>query len=259
MNASKIIFAAAMAALFLLCTFVAYNAGQSQRPATRSEIAARDQPSRPDRAFSRNAASHPLPASGEQSPTAQDIKQTPEFDSWQPPSPPGNIVTVNPLRRSNPSSAPKKANQASSVHSLSSNGGSVVPSAVLPSASSATPVASSTALSVSQVEEDIVVPLGARLPAALLDQTPNLTPQQASAVDAIANDFLDDFPAENAASADQGQGQQEGQSQGTISPPQDAWDAAAREANERYRGMFGVEAYNAWTSASAQEALAEKQ
>jgi hypothetical protein len=36
------------------------------------------------------------------------------------------------------------------------------------------------------------------------------------------------------------------------------WRDAARLADERYRSMFGIEAFNRWSMEAAKEALAEK-
>jgi len=101
------------------------------------------------------------------------------------------------------------------------------------------------------MEEVIPVPLGAQLPAALVDPAPDATAEQAVALDNLADDFL------NSTAADP-----DSTNNGNPTTPKDAeenWNSAASEANERYRSLFGVEAYNAWTTAAAKEALAEKQ
>jgi hypothetical protein len=95
------------------------------------------------------------------------------------------------------------------------------------------------------VDMEISIPSGARLPAAIVDTSKNLTPTQTEVMDAISEKFLDfampsfnvpqDVPPKN------------------ISEKK--WSQSLNEANERYRSLFGVDAYNAWTSQAAKEAL----
>lgn len=101
-------------------------------------------------------------------------------------------------------------------------------------------------------EEVIPVPIGARLPAALVDPAPSATAAQATALDNLGDEFLntsapDLTTAKNISAAGPGTSSDEGN-----------WISAAAEANERYRALFGVEAFNAWSTAAAKEALAEK-
>jgi len=99
-------------------------------------------------------------------------------------------------------------------------------------------------------EEVVSVPMGARLPAALVDSATDVTPEQATVLDNLADDFLDS--TNPATTSGTGQTQTSDEGEGT-------WGPALAEADERYRALFGADAYNAWTSAAAKEALAEKQ
>jgi hypothetical protein len=95
------------------------------------------------------------------------------------------------------------------------------------------------------VDMEISIPSGARLPAAIVDASKNLTPTQTEVMDAISEKFLDSaMPSSNV----------------PQDPPQKnisekKWSQSLNEANERYRSLFGVDAYNAWTSQAAKEAL----
>lgn len=102
---------------------------------------------------------------------------------------------------------------------------------------------------------EFIVPRGAVLPAALVDSAEGASPAQNAALDTLANEFLNELAADDAPKPP------------TVVPLKkpparagqpDRWDAATRMADERYRQLFGVEAYNAWTAAAAKEALADK-
>lgn len=103
-----------------------------------------------------------------------------------------------------------------------------------------------------RAEEVIPVPIGARLPAALVDPAPNATAAQTTALDNLGDEFLNSTApsqttAKNGSATSPGTSSDEGN-----------WNSAAAEANERYRSLFGVEAFNAWSTAAAKEALTEK-
>lgn len=102
---------------------------------------------------------------------------------------------------------------------------------------------------------EFIVPRAAILPAAFLDSAEGASEAQGAALDRLAHDFLSELAAAEApkpppVSPSKKQPARPGQP--------DRWDAATRLADERYRQLFGVEAYNAWTAAAAKEALAEK-
>ena len=95
------------------------------------------------------------------------------------------------------------------------------------------------------VDTEISIPSGARLPAAIVDASKNLTPTQTDVMDAISEKFLDSAMPSSAVTQD-------------VSPQKNAeknWSQSLNEANERYRSLFGLDAYNAWTSQAAKEAL----
>jgi hypothetical protein len=95
------------------------------------------------------------------------------------------------------------------------------------------------------VDMEISIPSGARLPAAIVDASKNLTPTQTEVMDAISEKFLDSAMPSSIVPQD-------------VSPQKNAeksWSQSLNEANERYRSLFGVDAYNAWTSQAAKEAL----
>lgn len=92
---------------------------------------------------------------------------------------------------------------------------------------------------------EISIPSGARLPAAIVDASKNLTPTQTDVMDAISEKFLDSAMPSFIVPQD-------------VPPKKNAeksWSQSLNEANERYRSLFGVDAYNAWTSQAAKEAL----
>ena len=95
------------------------------------------------------------------------------------------------------------------------------------------------------VDMEIPIPSGARLPAAIVDSSKNLTSPQTEVLDAISEKFLDSAMPSSTVAED-------------FSPKQTSeknWSSSLNEANERYRSLFGVDAYNAWTSQAAREAL----
>jgi hypothetical protein len=75
-----------------------------------------------------------------------------------------------------------------------------------------------------------------------MDEGYGASTAQVQSLDDIAGEFLDNALAP--ASPSQGDVQN--------------WRIAARLADERYRTMFGVEAFNRWSIEAAKEALAEK-
>lgn len=91
-------------------------------------------------------------------------------------------------------------------------------------------------------DQEIPVPRGEPVPAAIMDEGYGASTAQVQSLDDIAGEFLDN-------ALDSG-------------PPSQAgiqnWRDAARLADERYRSMFGVEAFNRWSIEAAKEALAEK-
>lgn len=114
------------------------------------------------------------------------------------------------------------------------------PSADGSSARNPTPLAQSGQSS--SRELNIPVPLGAKVPAAVVDVTPDYTPQQTQALDAIIADFEKEIA--------------EGASQGLTETQ--AWEAARMRADNRYRVLFGDAAYNMMSMKAAIEALEEK-
>jgi hypothetical protein len=98
------------------------------------------------------------------------------------------------------------------------------------------------------VDTEIYIPIGARLPAAIVDSSKNLTSPQTEVMDAISEKFLDSSMPSSKANQN-------------LSPQKNsekAWSQSLKEANERYRSLFGVDAYNAWTSQAAKEALTDQ-
>jgi hypothetical protein len=91
---------------------------------------------------------------------------------------------------------------------------------------------------VTPVELNIQVPYGAKVPAAAVIETSNLTPPQQTAVNQILTDFSTDV-------AEAG------------SDPQ-VWNTARNRADARYRTLFGDAAYNQMAMKAALEALNEK-
>jgi hypothetical protein len=97
-------------------------------------------------------------------------------------------------------------------------------------------------------EQQIIVPAGARLPAALVDSSGGLSPQQAEVLDSISEEFLDSaLSAQNHA----------GDAKNTK-VAEENWSKSLNEANDRYRALFGVDAFNARTIQAAKEALSDK-
>lgn len=96
-----------------------------------------------------------------------------------------------------------------------------------------------------------IIPYGAALPAPLIEPGSDATSAQIDAMDEIADAFVKDLATAQAE-------ENESASKPKSISPRTTWDAATRQANERYRLLFGVEAYNARTAAAAKEALAER-
>jgi hypothetical protein len=92
------------------------------------------------------------------------------------------------------------------------------------------------------VDQDIPVPRGEALPAAIMDEGYGASPGQIQGLDDIAGEFLDNALVSGSP---------------TYTDPQ-SWRDATRLADERYRSMFGAEAFNRWSIEAAKEALAEK-
>ena len=266
MNPFKIFLAAAIALFFVVCTVAAFFAGRSQSPPTSRPVAVTPRESSPPSVPSRQG-SDPQTAAPQinqtqdsdilPSPVAQQTSPQQNHRNFTPPVNPGASQSVSSV------TANSSSKQANSPSVSSSN---PVPSQTLSSPQSvpliASPVSSGGGSTI-QSEDTFVVPLGARLPAAFSDNATNLTPQQAIARDGIANDFMDSLPAneestDTSPSANGDSSPDQGQGTGS-SVPQGEWDSAATDADDRYRAMFGVEAYNAWSAASAKEALAETQ
>jgi len=126
--------------------------------------------------------------------------------------------------------------------------------------------------------QEIVVPAGVVLPALFSDAGENLSPPQANALDQIADEFLDTTVATNPGStggvpsqitpATGGGGTQPNETPVSSNPVDQGPVAgvlesgpglqdATRLANERYRMLFGQDAFNRWTSQAAIEALQE--
>jgi len=97
-------------------------------------------------------------------------------------------------------------------------------------------------------EVDIAVPLGALLPAALVDSAENLNAAQVEALDQISESFIDAaLPLRNAKQVDQ------------LSVNSElVYKQTLEDADELYRALFGAEAYIAWNIRAGKEALAER-
>lgn len=94
---------------------------------------------------------------------------------------------------------------------------------------------------------EVEVPAGFRLPAAVLDSIPSGTAAQAEALDRISEHFLDTV------ASGEGEGPESGlPGAGSVEAE---WGGALDQSNELYRSVFGIEAFNSWTSRSAHEAL----
>ena len=97
-------------------------------------------------------------------------------------------------------------------------------------------------------EVDIAVPLGALLPAALVDSAENLNAAQVEALDQISESFIDAaLPLRNAKQVDQ------------LSVNSElVYKQTLEDADELYRALFGAEAYIAWNIRAGKEALADR-
>lgn len=94
-------------------------------------------------------------------------------------------------------------------------------------------------------EHELPVPRGTRLPAVVIEEA-TLTDPQSAAADAITDDFIADI-SEPKTDGDRG----------ALHGEKSRWDSATADADERYRMLFGDQAYNAHTMAAALEALAD--
>lgn len=94
---------------------------------------------------------------------------------------------------------------------------------------------------------EIVIPRGARLPAAILHSPSNLSPQQAEVLDRISEEFLNSIMPERFESKES-----------LEKIDLKLWSKSLNDANEKFRAVFGVDAFNAVTMQAAKEALADK-
>jgi hypothetical protein len=94
---------------------------------------------------------------------------------------------------------------------------------------------------------EIVIPRGARLPAAILHSPNNLSPQQAEVLDRISEEFLNSVMPETSESKES-----------LEKIDSKLWSKSLNDANEKFRAVFGVDAFNAVTMQAAKEALADK-
>lgn len=126
------------------------------------------------------------------------------------------------------------------------NGGNGGTSSGADSSSSGNTAANSTAGNSKEapkpVELNIDVPFGAVVPAAVVDNAENRSPQQ----QAVLNKILTDFQSDVAAPASGSQSRL------------DTWNQARSRADEQYRVIFGDAAYNQMTMKAALDALPEK-
>ena len=99
-----------------------------------------------------------------------------------------------------------------------------------------------------EIQMEMNVPRGARLPAAIVDASANLTPAQAEVLDRISEDFLDAAVTSNPGVDDLKKNK----------AAEKKWSQSLMEANERYRSLYGVDAYNARTIQAAKEALPDR-
>jgi len=102
---------------------------------------------------------------------------------------------------------------------------------------------------------EMAVPFGAVLPATFLDTAVDATPAQIATLDRIASDFVQEATAEDHAEANAPAKLAAAGGKRGKTAPRPSWNTAAAHANEQYRLLFGVEAYNARTTAAAREAL----
>jgi hypothetical protein len=107
-----------------------------------------------------------------------------------------------------------------------------------------------------QIEQEIHVPRGAQLPAAIVDEGAGLQPAQAAAADAIADSFLNAIEqggsGNGVSTGNKPSASKTGKSAASV------WDSAREQADARYRALFGDSAYNAHTISARLEAMAEQ-
>lgn len=114
---------------------------------------------------------------------------------------------------------------------------------------------------VAQTEQEIPVPTGAQLPAAIVDEGTAFAPAQAMAADAIAGAFMDAVSQGGAGNGSPSRAQGSATAnpgQHSSASPQSVWDQARAQADARYRALFGDSAYNAYTKSARIEAMAEQ-
>ncbi len=106
------------------------------------------------------------------------------------------------------------------------------------------------------------MPLGAVLPASLSHPPEGTTPAQVAVLESIYEEFVGNVPIEGEDSSPASPASDvelvAAESPQIVAPLTD-WSEATQIANERYRQLFGVQAFNAWSAAAAREALAERQ
>jgi|GEM_PF-2691585 len=100
--------------------------------------------------------------------------------------------------------------------------------------------------------QDILVPVGLPLPAALVDEALNATPAQVAALDAISEKFLDAI-APNTTLAPTTQ-----VPSAPATKPSATWNKAQNEADANYYAIFGQEAYVAQGIKASKEALNDR-
>jgi hypothetical protein len=199
-----------------------------------------------------------------------------------PPQVAATQVSRSPIHYIAPASQPSTPSITSAAPVTP--GAQVAPRGVTsaPAGSSAAPTA--IANQISTADESVVeiaVPRGMVLPATFSDLDTPRSPAQAAALDSIADEFLETaFPAAGTPANESGN-TAEASNPGTSSeaptplPANDAQNAgptitaedlqnaggdpadALQLANERYRQLFGHEAFNNWSTRAAIEALSE--
>lgn len=105
-------------------------------------------------------------------------------------------------------------------------------------------------------ESNIPVPLGARVPVAVLDDKADYTPQQRAALEAIINDFQAELQQGSVSGSTDPATGGESTSAGGVSSDE-VWREAQKRADDRYRILFGFAAYESLHRKAAMEALNE--
>lgn len=90
-------------------------------------------------------------------------------------------------------------------------------------------------------EQEVPVPPGSAIPAAIVAEPEGEVPEAlVNTLDSIADEFLDKVTQPGSES------------------PENIWRTATNEANERYRSIYGIEAFNRWTTQAAKDALKDR-